>query len=91
MPSAPIAPALASVTQTMAVNSALLDTFAVARDLAGSADNYGAESIRFANIAQKQQVPINITVNAGLGTDGKIVGQTIQSYINKYNKANSSF
>jgi hypothetical protein len=93
MPSAPIAPALASVSQTMAVNSALLDTFAVARDFAGSAENYysGSESIRFANIAQRQGVPINITVNAGLGTDGKIVGQTIQSYINKYNKANSSF
>jgi phosphoglycolate phosphatase-like HAD superfamily hydrolase len=93
MPSAPIAPALPSVAQTMAVNSALLDTFAVARDFAGSAENYysGSESIRFANIAQRQGVPINITVNAGLGTDGKIVGQTIQSYINKYNKANSSF
>jgi hypothetical protein len=93
MPSAPIAPTLGSLTQTMAVNSALLDTFAVARDFAGSAENYysGSESIRFANIAQRQGVPINITVNAGLGTDGKIVGQTIQSYINKYNKANSSF
>jgi hypothetical protein len=93
MPSAPIAPTLGSLTQTMAVNSALLDTFAVARDFAGSAENYysGSESIRFAQIAQRQGVPINITVNAGLGTDGKIVGQTIQSYINKYNKANSSF
>jgi hypothetical protein len=93
MPTAPIPPAFAGISQTMSVNSALLDTFALARDLAGSASEYysGSESIRFAQIAQRQQVPINITVNAGMGTDGKIVGQTIQSYINQYNKANSSF
>ena len=93
MPTAPTAPGAPTVAQSMSVNSALLDTFAVARDFAGSASDYysTSESVRFANIAQKQQVPINITVNAGIGTDGKIVGQTIQSYINQYNKANSSF
>jgi hypothetical protein len=93
MPNAPVPPAAATVAQTMAVNSALLDTFAIARDFAGSASDYysTSESVRFANLAQKQNAPINITVNAGIGTDGKIVGQTIQSYINQYNKANSSF
>ena len=93
MPTAPIAPAAPTVAQTMSVNSALLDTFAVARDFAGSASDYysTSESVRFANLAQKANTPINITVNAGIGTDGKIVGQTIQSYINQYNKANSSF
>jgi hypothetical protein len=88
MPNAPVAPSMNDVNLT--VGAAQLDTFALAKRFAGSAaDYYGtSESIRFANIAQKQNAPINITVNAGLGTDGKIVGQTIQSYINQYNKAN---
>jgi hypothetical protein len=88
MPTAPVAPTMGSVNLT--VGAAELDTFALARQLAGSASEYygSSESIRFANIAQKQNAPINITVNAGLGTDGKIVGQTIQSYINQYNKSN---
>jgi hypothetical protein len=89
MPTAPVAPTTGAVNLT--VGAAQLDTFALAKQLSGSAANYfgSSESIRFANIAQKQNAPINITVNAGLGTDGKIVGQTIQSYINQYNKANT--
>jgi hypothetical protein len=89
MPTAPVAPTMGSVNLT--VGAAQLDTYALAKQIAGSAADYysSSESIRFANLAQKANAPINITVNAGLGTDGKIVGQTIQSYINQYNKANA--
>jgi hypothetical protein len=31
---------------------------------------------------------ITITVNAGLGTNGKAVGQAIQAELNKYNRSN---
>lgn len=44
-------------------------------------------AVAAANYANKATTQVNVTVNAGLGTNGKAVGQQIQSLLNQYAKA----
>lgn len=46
-------------------------------------------AVAAANYANKATTQVNVTVNAGLGTNGKAVGQQITSLLNQYTKANA--
>lgn len=61
--------------------------------LGGSAESQFGSGTPWAQAVanyQRSQAPtqVMVTVNAGLGTNGKVVGQEIQSLLNKYAKAN---
>lgn len=73
----------------MTVKASSLDTFEYARILAGTGNPLSAEDVRFAQIGQRAGATVNVTVNAGLGTNGKQVGQQITSLLNQYAKANA--
>ena len=75
--------------QQTSVPASSLDTYAYAQILAGAGNPVTNEDIRFANIGQRVGATVNVTVNAGLGTNGKAVGQQITSLLNQYTKANA--
>jgi hypothetical protein len=96
MPSAPSAPVY--VDPVMA-NSSALDLRLGDIKLAGQKAGASAQEQANARLAAKlintkeftafgNQSYINVNVNAGIGTDGKAVGQAIYSELKKYAKAN---
>lgn len=78
-------------SSTTTVGAAAMNMYDVAKNLAGSMDNYysSSESINQARIAQRNNAPITVVVNAGVGTNGKAVGQAIQTELNKFAKSNA--
>jgi len=78
-------------TSTTTVGAASMNLYDVAKNLAGSTEAYfsSSESINQARIAQRNNAPITVVVNAGVGTNGKAVGAAIQAELNKYASANA--
>jgi hypothetical protein len=48
-----------------------------------------AQTIAKFRESERQQTVVNLTVNAGMGTDGKAVGQKITSLLNQYTRSNA--
>jgi peptidoglycan hydrolase CwlO-like protein len=77
---------------TTTVGAASMDMYDVAKALAPSAQDYfsTSEYINQARIAQRNNAPIQVTVNAGLGTDGTSVGEAIVNEILRYEKTSGA-
>jgi hypothetical protein len=78
-------------TTTTTVGAASMNLYDVAKSLAPSTQDYfsTSEYINQARIAQRNNAPIQVVVNAGVGTNGKAVGAAIQAELNKYASANA--